>query len=248
MQKGLRESVRGSWEGDEDLGDGSVQMLFKEYNTRRHLVKDIGIEKRLGLIQSDCRKVKGEIERDVLFLMEGNERARESYNKAVDGGHSAESKLMALAWDVTGFQELLKKAKELILELDGVLNDDCVNLSSFFVTFKPCLHLYLKELFSKKRVAAGYLLTFMISDELRKKKPYAVPVQFVPYKSIADSQLRDLEVKLEKAMNNEGMTVVGKLFQNHIAAFIVSIETYSLLHQALHVQQCVICMDLSNIK
>ena len=178
----------------------------------------------MDLIQSDCRKVKGEIEHDVLFLMEGSEKARESYNKAVDGGHCAESKLMALAWDVTGFQELLKKAKELILDLEGVL-DVCVNLGSYLATFKPHLHLYLKELFSKKRVAAGYLLTFMISDELRKKKPYAVPVQFVPYKSIGDSQLRDLEVKLEKAMKNAGMTVVGEQFGNHVTfAIIVSSE------------------------
>ena len=91
-----------------------MQLLFKEYNARYRLVKDIGIGRRLGLIQSDCRKVKGEIEHDLLFLMEGNEKSRESYNKAVDEGHCGESKLMALAWDVTGFQELLKKAKELI--------------------------------------------------------------------------------------------------------------------------------------
>ena len=74
-------------------------------------------------------------------------------------------------------------------------------------------------------MAAGYLLTFMISDELRKKKPCAVPVQFVPYKSIGDSQLRDLEVKLEKAMKNAGMTVVGEQFGNHVTfAIIVSSE------------------------
>ena len=61
----------------------------------------------------------------------------------------------------------------------------------------------------------------MISDELRKKKPYAVPVQFVPYKSIGDSQLRDLEVKLEKAMKNAGMTVVGEQFGNHVTFAII---------------------------
>ena len=135
------------------------------------------------------------------------------------GANRQESKLMALALDVTGFQELLKKAKELILDLEGVLDDVCVNLSSYLATFKPRLHLYLKELFSKKRVAAGYLLTLMISDELRKKKPYAVLVQF------GDSQLRDLEVKLEKAMKNAGMTVVGEQFGNHVTfAIIVSSE------------------------
>ena len=96
-----------------------MQTLYKEYNARFRLVKDIGIGKRLDLIQSNCRQVKGEIEHDLLFLMEGSEEVRESYNKAVDRGHCAESKLMVLAWDVTGFQRLLKKAKELILDLEG---------------------------------------------------------------------------------------------------------------------------------
>ena len=55
----------------------------------------------------------------------------------------------------------------------------------------------------------------MISDELRKKKPYAVAVQS------GDSQLRDLEVKLEKAMKNAGMTVVGEQFGNHVTFTII---------------------------
>jgi hypothetical protein len=49
----------------------------------------------------------------------------------------------------------------------------------------------------------------MIADELRNRKPYAVPVRFMPYKSLTDSKLRDLELELEEAMRNAGMTVVG---------------------------------------
>ena len=77
---------------------------------------------------------------------------------------------------------------------------------------------YLKDLFTKKRVAASHVLVFMIADELRNRKPYAVPVQFMPYKSLTDSKLRELEVQLEDAMRNAGMTVVGmyeQLFLNY---------------------------------
>jgi hypothetical protein len=49
----------------------------------------------------------------------------------------------------------------------------------------------------------------MISDELRNRKPYAVPIQFIPYKSLGDFQLRELQVKVEDAMKSTGMTVVG---------------------------------------
>lgn len=49
----------------------------------------------------------------------------------------------------------------------------------------------------------------MIADELRNRKPYAIPVRFMPYKSLTDLKLRDLELQLEEAMRNAGMAVVG---------------------------------------
>jgi hypothetical protein len=61
----------------------------------------------------------------------------------------------------------------------------------------------------KKRVAAKYLLVFMIADELRNRKPYAIPVQFLPYKSITDAKLIELSSKLQDVMEKNGMTVVG---------------------------------------
>jgi len=49
----------------------------------------------------------------------------------------------------------------------------------------------------------------MIPDELRNRKPYAIPVRFMPYKSLTDFKLRELEVQLEDTMRSKGMTVVG---------------------------------------
>jgi len=49
----------------------------------------------------------------------------------------------------------------------------------------------------------------MIADERRNHKPYAIPVHFLPYKSLTDAKLRELEVQLEDAMRRNGMTVVG---------------------------------------
>lgn len=68
---------------------------------------------------------------------------------------------------------------------------------------------YLKDLFSKKRIAATHLLVFMITDEHRNRKPYAIPVRFLPYRSFTDAKLRELEVELEEVMRSTGMTVVG---------------------------------------
>ena len=39
---------------------------------------------------------------------------------------------------------------------------------------------YVKNITTKKREAASHLLIFMISDELRNMKPYAIPVRVLP--------------------------------------------------------------------
>ncbi|KAK3716295.1 hypothetical protein QZH41_014574 [Actinostola sp. cb2023] len=76
-------------------------------------------------------------------------------------------------------------------------------------SLKTRLIQYLKDLYSKQRKAATYLLVFMIADELRNAKPYAIPVRFIPYHSITDSKMRDLEDELERAITSIGITVVG---------------------------------------
>lgn len=202
--------MRGRWEGDVDLGDGCLQMLFCEYQTRCAIVKTIGSHAILEKSKDSVEKVRMELEKDLEFLTKGSEEASKVYDKVVEAGRSPENKLMELAWTVAGFQELVKKAMALIVELDGVLNDFDGDGLSNVVKMKLSLLQYLKDLYSKKRVAASYLLVFMIADEQRNKKPYAIPVQFIPYKSLTDSTLRDLEMKVEDAMKNYGMTVVGK--------------------------------------
>ena len=52
-------------------------------------------------------------------------------------------------------------------------------------------------------------MAFMISDERRNSKPCAVPVRFLPYQSIGDGKLRELEEELENEMKSIGMVTVG---------------------------------------
>ena len=59
---------------------------------------------------------------------------------------------------------------------DSMRNANTRNLTAL----KSSPLIYLKELFSKKRTAASHVLVFMIADELRNKKPYAIPVRFMP--------------------------------------------------------------------
>ena len=207
MRNGLRESTRGVWSGDEDLGDESLQQLFDVYKSRRASVMCIGTAKRLKRISQDVTKVLNEITDDLKFLTCGVVSANEAYSKALEANTSSEQTMMELSWNAVGFEELVKKALALQNDLNALLDGD---KSLKLLVLKSELLKYLRALFSKKRVAATHLLVFMIADELRNQKPYAaIPVRFLPYKSLTDRKLRELEIQVENAMRAAGMTVVG---------------------------------------
>ena len=208
VRKGLRESMRGVWAGDEDVGDGSLQAMFESYKARCMFVKGIGSTGRSHLVQTDVQRLLSELNNDLEFLTAGAQVANEAYNKALQGGRASEPKLMELAWSTVGFEEFVKKVWGFQLELKDVGQEGGgVGLNWF--ELKSSLLRYLNDLFSKKRIAATHLLVFMIADERRNRKPYAIPVRFLPYKSLTDAKLRELEVQLEDAMRRNGMIAVG---------------------------------------
>lgn len=43
---GLGESVKEEWTGDVDLGDGSLQEIFKGYQKRLQMISKIGLKER----------------------------------------------------------------------------------------------------------------------------------------------------------------------------------------------------------
>ena len=49
----------------------------------------------------------------------------------------------------------------------------------------------------------------MISSEERRKKPYALPVQCLPYKGLSDTKVRELANKIIREMTSLNMKVAG---------------------------------------
>lgn len=117
--------------------------------------------------------------------------------------------MMELAWTVVGFEELIKKVRTFQVQLSVFRQMDNDSAFTDLTSLKSNMLSYLKDLFTKKRTAASHILVFMIADELRDRKPYAIPVKFMPYKSLTDSKLREMELQVEEAMRNAGMTIVG---------------------------------------
>ena len=85
------------------------------------------------------------------------------------------------------------------------------NIPSSLSELRKDLQSYFKDVFSKRREAATHLLVFMIADERRDMKPYAIPVRALPFKSMKDAKLRELRDELKAAMENIGMVTVGRL-------------------------------------
>ena len=68
---------------------------------------------------------------------------------------------------------------------------------------------FIKGITRHQRTAATHVLVFMISAEDRRKRPYALPVQCIPYKGLTDAKIRELANKIIVEMTKRKMNVAG---------------------------------------
>lgn len=138
-------------------------------------------------------------------------------------GHAKQSVLSELAWEVEEYRSLVATCKNLIAKLENIqtflkenpTEAQCVevNLASQMTTLGLLMPDFIKSVETKQREPATHALFFLISDEKRARKPYAVPVQYIAYSSLRDKDIRSLMHKIKEEMVNIGMTVVGKFRQ-----------------------------------
>lgn len=222
MRKGLRESLRHEWNGDEDLGDGTLQRLHTAYMRQRQFITGLGLKNREAVLGQDFDVLLEGLTADETLLKQGKEKVRKEYEEKRAKQISSEAVMMALAWDLTGFEELLAQCvtfQDTVRHLKAKLSlprPGQGNIRANVSTLRNDLLTYTKNLFGKKRTAATHLFVFMIADESRNMKPYAVPVRVLPFKSIKDNKVRELEEELRNVMTSIGMPVVGKMTSPNI--------------------------------
>lgn len=217
MQVGLRESMRNEWSGDIDLGDGDLQRRHGEYVKYLQFVRGVGVKQRraYAVIKTDLEEQLRNIRDEKEFLTAGLAKAKDCYESKRKLLNVSEDSLFALAWDVEGYSKLIEKnmsitdsISDILARINGPVHGRG-NIQADVSSLKKELEPYVKGVTTKKREAASHLLLFMISDELRNFKPYAVPVRVIKYKSITDAMLREFKEELRKAMKECGMTTVG---------------------------------------
>ena len=145
--------------------------------------------------------------------------AVEEYRKKFTNPSTAEETLKNANWNVVEFQTLLQQAQLLKQAYEPELRqlNPAVVRPQDLRAVKTSLRgmtgdakSYLRNLFKKKRTAATHVLVLMLSDERRQKKPYALPVRFIPYKSLRDQYVRDFTREVKKHMTERGLSIVGK--------------------------------------
>ena len=210
--------MRKEWNGDVDLGDGKLQALRQEYDARNALFKEAPKADSLHGLQQSITTVIDSIETDIEFLTIGLEKAIKQFQDKMQKATTSEETLRCLNWEVVEFQVLLEQSNNWLQLLSGLLGELDPNnpdLAPVVATLKDSqsdMSLYLRNIFKKKRQpAATHVLVLMVSDERRHSKPYALPVQYIPYYSLKDQYIRDFTKVVKENMVQLGLRVVGKL-------------------------------------
>lgn len=217
LKEALMESVSGVWNGDVDLGDGKLQELRRVYDGRVSLAGSLTVVQTRHGLEVELRKVIDSLADDIPFLDEGFKLAVEDYRKKFDNRSTPEEKLKSANWNIVEFQTLLQQAQQLkgayeeqLSYLNPAVGHDLGAIRTSLRGLVSEAKTYLRNLFKKKRIAATHVLVLMLSDERRSHKPYALPIRYVPYRSLRDQYIRDLNKDVKRVMQDRGLNLVGK--------------------------------------
>ena len=128
-----------------------------------------------------------------------------------------QKEMVHLAWKIKELSELNDQGRSLIstinvltAKLAGECNWIEDNIPSQLKSIRQEVATFIKGVTRHQRTPATHVLVFMISNEERNKKPYALPVQCIPYKGLSDLKVRQLANKVIHEMSARNMKVAGK--------------------------------------
>ncbi|XP_070565483.1 uncharacterized protein [Ptychodera flava] len=236
VNKGLFESRQLEWNGDVDMGDGTLQKTHKEYIDNIQTIKKTGLGTRRNVkaIVEDLLNLKHGIENDLLFAKKGVSASMKENEKIISGKIKNESKIRAIQWDMIEFTHIVDCCTSVLHNMKSILKDitgdgeidllgaamvcsdiddnilhTVPDLSQRLTSMRETLVTLQKGVMRKRRVPASHVFVWMVSDEFRQFKPYALPVKWFAYKSLTDVRLRDECDKVVQALHDKGYEVLG---------------------------------------
>ncbi|XP_070538734.1 uncharacterized protein [Ptychodera flava] len=159
-----------------------------------------------------------DLQDDRVFLREGQKAAVAKFNKKQGDNNTPESTLMRLSWEVHEYTMLHQICDEYIDVCACYLqeiNEDAQRspnhvIAAIHAELNEMLE-YLRNLYKKKRTAASHVLVFMVADEQRQTKPYALPVRYILYDSLKDSTYQRLMDEVKKEIVKAGLKPIGSV-------------------------------------
>ena len=85
------------------------------------------------------------------------------------------------------------------------------------ISVREKLTMFVKRVSRYRRTPASHLLVVMISTEDRRRKPYALPVQCIAYRSLKDAEVRHIANRVIQEMKRN-MKVAGMFYASYVIA------------------------------
>ena len=123
--------------------------------------------------------------------------------------------LFDAGWKVEELSRLMSLCQKLIAtisQLIEVVPDNSIDMiiAGQLSEMRDMVTTFIHDLSRHQRQVATHIFVLMISCEQRDAKPYAIPVQCLPYKSINQQHMREIVNNLMQEMISTGMKVAGK--------------------------------------
>ena len=166
------------------------------------------------------------------------QKATSAFEERQRAGNAGEKAMFSLIWDTEELKRLDKEGRHLCTNLSEALDFICAqgisrrehNIPRKLASIRTHLCDFIKGVFHFKRTPATHMFVLMVSSESRSKKPYALPVQCLPYASLKESDMRCMLTTLVKEMVCLGMTVAGKWYISPHTALIYHVYNYVYIH------------------
>lgn len=115
---------------------------------------------------------------------------------------------IVLDWEVDEFRRLLDECRWIMRQLRELKHtrvDEPMPCS--LADLRKKMAKFVRGIIRFRRTPASHIAVYMISDERRNKKPYAIPIQCVPYRGMNEALGRKLVNNIIAEMNRRGMRV-----------------------------------------
>ena len=153
----------------------------------------------------------------IFFVIAALSDANDAYSRKLASGKATQQTLFSLGWRVDELSRLISLGRKLLVDCKSIRErhacSECdalaENIPRQLTDLRSRAVSFIEGCTRMRRIPATHLLVFMISPESRDKKPYAIPVQCIPYSGMSQNTICGLANHLIAEMTSRGMKVAG---------------------------------------